>query len=82
MAIEATVTSKGQVTIPKEVRKSLNLKSGEKIVFVIRGKEAILMPKAKNPLEELRKMRKEISFAQGEVKEMIKESKKAWSKFE
>jgi len=82
MTVEATITSKGQVTIPKEVRKSLKLKSGEKIVFVVRGREAIMMPKVKNPLEELRKMRSEIRFSQKDIKEMIKESKKAWSKFE
>ena len=82
MAAEATVTSKGQVTIPKEIRRSLKLKSGEKIIFVVRGREAIMMPKVKNPLEELRKMRSEIRFTQKDIKEMIKESKKAWSKFE
>lgn len=81
MSVEATVTSKGQVTIPKEVRRSLKLKSGEKIVFVVRGREAIMMPKVKNPIEELRKMRSEIRFTQKEIKEMVRESKKAWSKF-
>lgn len=29
----ATVTSKGQITIPVEVRKALNLKPGEKVIF-------------------------------------------------
>jgi len=29
----ATVTSKGQITIPVEVREALNLKPGEKIIF-------------------------------------------------
>jgi AbrB family looped-hinge helix DNA binding protein len=29
----ATITSKGQITIPSEVRKSLNLKAGDKIDF-------------------------------------------------
>ncbi len=30
----ATVTSKGQVTIPKEIREKLNLQSGDKIKFL------------------------------------------------
>lgn len=30
----AKITSKGQVTIPKEVRNALNLKTGGKIVFI------------------------------------------------
>ena len=29
----ATLTSKGQITIPKEIRKSLDLKKGDKIEF-------------------------------------------------
>ena len=30
---EATVTSKGQVTIPADIRKSLGLVTGERVVF-------------------------------------------------
>ena len=29
----ATVTSKGQITIPKEIRESLNLHDGDKVNF-------------------------------------------------
>jgi len=29
----ATITSKGQITIPKEIRKNLNLHSGDRINF-------------------------------------------------
>jgi antitoxin PrlF len=32
---EATVTSKGQITIPKEVRKALNVQEGDVLDFVI-----------------------------------------------
>jgi len=30
----AKVSSKGQITIPIEIRKKLNLKEGDKVVFV------------------------------------------------
>ena len=41
----ATLTSKGQVTIPKVVRNSLHLHAGDKIEFVItEGNEAFLRP--------------------------------------
>jgi antitoxin PrlF len=30
---EATITSKGQVTIPAEIRKALGLSAGERVVF-------------------------------------------------
>ena len=32
-AIEATLTSKGQVTVPAQLRKALGLKAGDKLVF-------------------------------------------------
>ncbi|HIJ57734.1 MAG TPA: AbrB/MazE/SpoVT family DNA-binding domain-containing protein [Deltaproteobacteria bacterium] len=41
----ATLTSKGQVTIPKVIRESLRLHAGDKIEFVItESKEALLRP--------------------------------------
>ena len=41
----ATVTSKGQITIPKSVRDSLRLKKGDKLEFVItESREALLRP--------------------------------------
>jgi len=44
----ATLTSKGQVTIPKAVRNSLNLHAGDKIEFVItETKKALLRPVTK-----------------------------------
>ncbi|MGZ8324676.1 MAG: AbrB/MazE/SpoVT family DNA-binding domain-containing protein, partial [Rhodoplanes sp.] len=36
-SFEATVTSKGQVTIPQEVREKLRLRSGHKLRFTIEG---------------------------------------------
>ena len=35
--VTATITSKGQITIPKEIRKSLNLHVGDKINFIMEG---------------------------------------------
>jgi len=44
----ATLTSKGQVTIPKEVRSSLQLHTGDKIEFVItESREALMRPVTK-----------------------------------
>jgi antitoxin PrlF len=80
---EAKITSKGQITIPKEVRKALGLKEGKEVVFIIGGGEAIMKPKAKNPMEELVKLREKLPlFTKKEIETMIKESKKEWSKIE
>jgi len=47
--VTATMTSKGQVTIPKMVRDSLHLRSGDKIAFIIHDQaEAILKPVTKS----------------------------------
>jgi AbrB family looped-hinge helix DNA binding protein len=41
----ATLTTKGQVTIPKKIRETLKLHSGDKIEIIVTGKgEAIIRP--------------------------------------
>ena len=44
----ATVTSKGQVTIPKRVREKLRLHTGDKLEFIItQGGDTLLRPVTK-----------------------------------
>lgn len=79
--MESKITSKGQITIPKRIREKWGLKTGERVIFQMRRDEAILTPKVENPLQELIKLRREIPlFSEKEIKEMIKSSKKEWSK--
>ncbi|MBT9438587.1 MAG: AbrB/MazE/SpoVT family DNA-binding domain-containing protein [Desulfobacterales bacterium] len=40
----ATITSKGQVTIPKAIRNVLNIRPKDKIDFVRRGDKVFLVP--------------------------------------
>lgn len=41
----ATLTSKGQVTIPREIRDSLHLRTGDKVEFVVEEPgQALLRP--------------------------------------
>ncbi len=45
----ATLTSKGQLTIPKAIRDSLHLHTGDRVAFVIHGEsEALLKPVTKS----------------------------------
>jgi AbrB family looped-hinge helix DNA binding protein len=47
--VTATLTSKGQVTIPKTVRNSLHLRTGDRIAFIVNGHaEAVLKPVTKS----------------------------------
>lgn len=44
----ATLTTKGQLTIPKKIRESLNLHTGDKIEIIVTAKrEAIIRPISK-----------------------------------
>lgn len=79
---EATITSKGQITIPKEIREALGVKEGVKVVFIQEGQKVVMMKKIKDPLKRLAELRKEITFSRKEIEEMIKESKKEWGKFQ
>ncbi len=54
----ATLTTKGQVTIPKEIRDSLKLNSGDKIEIIItQEREAIIRPVSKKVDEIFCKLR-------------------------
>lgn len=44
----ATLTSKGQMTLPKEIRDDLNLKPGDKVEFVKIGGRYELRPRNRN----------------------------------
>jgi AbrB family looped-hinge helix DNA binding protein len=43
------VTSKGQVTIPLNIRRGLGIKAGSEVEFVLRDDEAVLRPATPNP---------------------------------
>jgi antitoxin PrlF len=40
----AILTSKGQMTIPKEVRNALKLKPSERVIIVVEGDHAVIKP--------------------------------------
>ncbi|HSV64745.1 MAG TPA: AbrB/MazE/SpoVT family DNA-binding domain-containing protein [Mycobacteriales bacterium] len=42
MEVSATVTSKGQVTIPKQVREALGISAGDRVLFRVEGGRATL----------------------------------------
>ena len=42
MDVPATVTSKGQITLPKSVRETLHLKAGDRVWFRVHKDRAVL----------------------------------------
>jgi AbrB family looped-hinge helix DNA binding protein len=44
MTDEVTISSKGQVTIPKAIRDRLRLKPGDRVAFRVRGDEVVVEP--------------------------------------
>ena len=50
----ATLTSKGQITLPKEVRHCLNLKAGDRVEFIVDAVGNYRMVQASRDVRELR----------------------------
>jgi AbrB family looped-hinge helix DNA binding protein len=44
MTYSSPIRSKGQVTVPQEIRKRLGLSSGDRVEFVIVGEETVIRP--------------------------------------
>ena len=54
MTSESKIDEKGRINIPAEIRRKLNLKSGEKMIFQIKG-EKIILRKVITPKEFIEK---------------------------
>ena len=52
--MEATITSKGQVTLPKALREALNLSTGDKLCFVLSGENEVRMIPKHMPVQKLK----------------------------
>lgn len=46
--VEATVSSKNQIVIPREAREALKLKAGDKILIVNRGDRVLILQKPRS----------------------------------
>jgi AbrB family looped-hinge helix DNA binding protein len=49
----SSISRKGQVTIPKEVRDYLGLKAGDKVVFTIEGSRVVVRKASSKSLVEI-----------------------------
>ncbi len=75
------VTSKGQTTIPKEIRDRLGIKPGDTVAFVVKGETAVIVP-IRGTLRDLRgsirprKVPEDLEEVRKEVKRKIAEKRK------
>jgi antitoxin PrlF len=50
----ATLTSKGQITVPKPIREQLNIRPGDRIHFFVEGDGTVTFMPAKSDVRELK----------------------------
>lgn len=69
MPFQSRVTSKGQVTVPVQIRRKLGLRRGDKIEFRESGSETVIRraPDSKNPFD------KYVGILKGKLKMSAKE---------
>jgi AbrB family looped-hinge helix DNA binding protein len=53
MTTDATLTSKGQTTIPKEIRDSLHMKAGDRMTFTLMPDATVVMRLKSKSITEL-----------------------------
>jgi len=54
MAESSVISTKGQVTVPKKIRTRLGLRVGDRVEFVVKGKDTVIRPSRRggNPFEK------------------------------
>jgi antitoxin PrlF len=54
MLPSSTISSKGQITVPAEIRRRLGLKEGDRVEFVVENEKTVIRPArtAGNPFEK------------------------------
>jgi len=69
--VEATVTSKGQVTLPKSLRSQLGLRTGSRIRFSLPAEGGFQAQRVLHELEDLWEMADAANNASGKPKSMM-----------
>lgn len=75
----ATITSKGQVTIPKRIRDELGLTAGTEIEFIVEEDGTIRVRPKEPAFQRLRTVKEQLAEHDVDIEKMRRESKAAWS---
>jgi len=72
------LSKKGQVVIPREIRKKLGIKTGEKLVIFMRGDETVILTPQKYAEYTCGLMKGTWGSTRKEVEEYINEERDSW----
>ncbi|WP_311170172.1 AbrB/MazE/SpoVT family DNA-binding domain-containing protein [Halobellus ordinarius] len=75
---DATVTSKGQVTIPKRIRDRLGLDAGTEVEFILEEDETIRVRQKEPAMDRLRAVKEQLADRDVDIETMRRESKAEW----
>lgn len=73
MPNEVKLSSKNQIVVPREARRALRLKAGDRLLVVVRGDTVILLRKPKSYSEALRGIARDLYPA-----DYLESERKSW----
>jgi len=74
--MESTLTSKFQLTLPKRLRELFGVGVGDKLAFLVEGKQVLVMPKPKSNLAAMQALAGGKSFPK--IVEELRQSRQEW----
>jgi AbrB family looped-hinge helix DNA binding protein len=79
MPLSSRLTSKCQVTVPREIRKALRLSPGNLVYFAIEGGKAFLRPAPESHARALKGLGKEAWGALGGADRFLRQERDSWA---
>ncbi len=71
------VSSKHQISVPSEVRRKLNIRSGDQLLIDIRNGYVVLIPEPKRYAERLRGLHREV-WSETDPQEYVHREREDW----
>ena len=79
MPLSSRLTSKCQVTVPKEIRKALRLSPGNLVHFAIEGGKAVLRPAPESHARALKGLGKDAWVSLGGADRFLRRERDSWA---
>jgi len=77
-ALAAKVSSRGQVVLPKEIRRQLNIKQGDILLFVVEDNTVRMFPQPESYAHYTRGLGKEMWAKLGGGERFLHEERTSW----